>query len=327
MTIYLSPYSYLSLTADSRTALVTQSKFVAQVWVAPGGDSARARQITSGGPGGVNPIITSSSGVTGISWAPDGRLIYDSDASGNFDIWAANADGSGSKQLTFDAHRDGAPAASPDGRFIVFLTRRPPGRGGIWRMNADGSEAKMLVRNTGHLPLPPRFSPDSRWVLWRFHRDGAGKTSVWKVSVEGGEPVKLLEKEVSSPSLSPDGKHLAVFYREPGPNSPPKILIFPAEGGEPARSLDLPPDANEPLFGAPDQPLGWAPDGRALDFVLTREGASNIWRLSLDGGKPRQLTHWKTDWILHFAWSRDGRQLAVTRSTATYDLVLIRDFR
>ena len=323
----LNAYGYVSLTADSRTALVTQSRFVAQVWVAPGGDSARARQITPGGPGGVNGTATSgvSSGLNGISWTPDGRLIYDSDASGNLEIWAANADGSGGKQLTFSPHTEGAATASPDGRFVVFLTNRSDGWS-IWRMNADGSGAKALVRNLGHHPSRPRFSLDSRWVLYRF-RDEAGKTVVWKVSVEGGEPLKLLEREVSSPSLSPDGRQLAVFYRDPGPKSPSRILIFPAEGGEPVRSLDPPPDANEPLFGAPDQPLGWAPDGRALDFVLTRDGASNIWRLSLDGGKPRQLTHWKSDWILQFAWAPDGRQLAATRVTGTFDLVLIQNFR
>ena len=64
-----------------------------------------------------------------------------------------------------------------------------------------------------------------------------------------------------------------------------------------------------------------------MECVLTRDGASNLWRLPLDGGKARQLTDWKTDFIYWHAWSRDGKQLAVSRGTETMDLVLIQNFR
>jgi Tol biopolymer transport system component len=49
----------------------------------------------------------------------------------------------------------------------------------------------------------------------------------------------------------------------------------------------------------------------------------NLWLQPLSGGAPRQLTHF-TDRrpIRSFAWSRDGQRLAITRSTATNDIVL-----
>ena len=73
--------------------------------------------------------------------------------------------------------------------------------------------------------------------------------------------------------------------------------------------------------------LGWAVDGKALTYVYTKNGVSNIWSQRVDGGLPRQLKHFKSDVIFGFALSRDGRQLVLVRGTETRDVVLIRDFR
>jgi hypothetical protein len=56
-------------------------------------------------------------------------------------------------------------------------------------------------------------------------------------------------------------------------------------------------------------------------------GVSNIWSLPLDGGKPVQLTDFKADQIFWFDFSRDGKQLAVSRGVQTSDVILIPDFR
>jgi Tol biopolymer transport system component len=73
--------------------------------------------------------------------------------------------------------------------------------------------------------------------------------------------------------------------------------------------------------------MRWSPDGRALTYVVNRGGASNIWSLPVDGGPPQQLTDFKAEGIISFAWSRDGKQLAMVRGTMTNDVVLIKDFR
>jgi Tol biopolymer transport system component len=73
--------------------------------------------------------------------------------------------------------------------------------------------------------------------------------------------------------------------------------------------------------------LRWTPDGRALTYIDTINGVSNIWSLPVDGGPPKQLTDFKTDQIFWFDFSRDGKQLAVSRGTQTSDVIVIRDFR
>ena len=299
-------YILAALTADSRTVLAGVRSDTGQIWVAPAGDSARARPVTPNT--GSHPI--------GLAWTADNRIVYDSNASGNSDIWIAGADGSGAKQLTFDPLSDMFPAATPDGRYILFLTNRSVGWS-LWRMEADGSNARELVRNVAQ--RAPVCSSDSQSVFY-LALDEAGRQVVWKVSIEGGTPVRVLDRELLNIAISPDGKHLAGFYQEPGSNGQIKILVAPLEGGEEVRLLATPKEIGWDI-------LSWSPDGQALDFDAMHAGVGNIWRLPLAGGAMKQLTNWTGDNVIWFAWSRDGRQLAATRANMTTDLLLIQNFR
>ena len=62
-------------------------------------------------------------------------------------------------------------------------------------------------------------------------------------------------------------------------------------------------------------------------YIDTSGGTPNLWSQSLDGGPPKKLTDFKENGVWRYAWSRDGKQLALTRGTFTSDVVLIRDFR
>ncbi len=304
----LNNYVGVSLTADSRTLLAKQGRDTANIWLAPNGDAARARQLTTDG----------ANGFSGMSWLPDGRMVYDSDASGNTDVWVMDADGTGARQLTFDPYTDSGASVTPDGRYIFFRTNRGVGWG-IWRMSTDGSNAREIVRNVDNVQgMGLQITPDSRWVYY-MSRDETAKPAVWRVSVEGGEPVKVLNERAGYVRLSPDGQTLFSTYQAPEPDAPTKIYLFSAETGAPLRELDAPPEMQDTR--------DWSPDGQAIDYVAVADGVANLWRLPTGGGKPRQLTDWKSDFIYRFAWSRDGRALAVSRGTSSTDLVLIQDFR
>jgi Tol biopolymer transport system component len=71
------------------------------------------------------------------------------------------------------------------------------------------------------------------------------------------------------------------------------------------------------------QPIRWTPDGRSIAYLDLREGVTNIWSLPVSGGQPRQLTRFTTDRIYAFAWSHDGKWLAMSRGATTADAVLI----
>ena len=69
----------------------------------------------------------------------------------------------------------------------------------------------------------------------------------------------------------------------------------------------------------------WSPDGKGFDLVRMQNGVENLWRLPLDGGPLRQITSFDSDRIFTFAWSVDGKSLALARGSVMTDVVLIRD--
>jgi Tol biopolymer transport system component len=301
----LNTYQGASLTADGTSLVAVQTDRVPNIWVAPGGDAARARQITSG--------TGRFDGFYGVSWTPDGRIVYASVASGSWDIWVMNADGTGQRQLTVGARSNYGPSVSADGRYIIFVSNRAGEVFNVWRMDLDGGDPKRLTSGQGENFAHP--TPDGRWVVYATLGTGSlGR--IWKVPIEGGEPVPVTDAPSSWPFVSPDGKFVACLYEH---NGQVKLAVVPVEGGPPVKLFDF-----DQSFRAN---VVWMPDNRGLAYLDARTGTQNVWMQPLTGGKPVQLTDFKTDGVAAFDFSRDGKQLVATRSAETTGVVFIRDFR
>ncbi len=293
----VSSYTHLSMTADTKTLATIKSTLVANIWITPKGETSRGRQVATG--------------AGGFSWTPDGQVVYASHASGSKEIWIMNADGSGRKQLTFNNGFSTSPAVSPDGRQIVFASDRA-GTLNLWKMRIDGGDPVQLT--TGDGENYPRFSSDGRWLIY----SSVGNWRLWKMPVGGGKPVQLTDRYSQQGSVSPDGNWLAYFYQDAQPNQQYRIAIMPFTGGSPAQQFELPPQT---IYQTPD--IYWTPDGRALTYVSTRDGVSNIWTQPLSGGPPKQLTNFQAEKIFYFDLSRDGQQLICSRGGWAHDVVLI----
>ncbi|MGI9166149.1 MAG: protein kinase domain-containing protein [Pyrinomonadaceae bacterium] len=307
----LNNYTGISLTADSNRLVTVQSETSSNIWLVPNGDANRATRTTTGS-GKID-------GRDGLAFTPDGKIIYASKASGNLDLWMMSGDGSGQRQLTENSRINNHPAVSHDGRYIVFASDRA-GASNIWRTDIDGSNARQLTSGSGE--ENPQCSPDGKWVVYTLL--GAGKPTLWRVSIDGGAPQQLTDKYTAAAVFSPEGNSVACFYRAEQPNSPLKLAIFPLEGGQPTRVFDAPILAEELSLVPPPR---WTADGRALSYVVTGGGVSNIWLQPTNGDAPRKLTTFKSDRIFSLEWSRDGGQLLVARGTIASDVVLISNFR
>ena len=122
------------------------------------------------------------------------------------------------------------------------------------------------------------------------------------------------------PVVSPRDGSIACWYSEPGPKLAWRIGVFPPDGGRPAKIFEFPATVSV------DSSLRWSRDGRAISYVDSSGGVSNIWNRPLDGSPPHPLTDFHGGEIFSFAWSRDGN-LAISRGMHTSDLVLISDLR
>jgi len=302
----LNTYLGASVTADGSALVTVQTDRVPNVWVAPGGDATRARQVTTGSG--------KFDGYYGLSWTPDGRIVYASMAGGGWDIWSMSADGTGQRQLTAGARSNYGPSVSADGRFVVFVSNRAGGAFNVWRMDADGSNPVRLTSGRGE--NFPHVTPDGRWVVYAT-TGGGQDAAVWKVPIDGGEATRLTSRPASWPFVSPDGKSFVCTYGE-GPFSANRLAVIPIEGGEPKHLYEI-----APTFRANTV---WLPDNRGIAYLDARTGTANVWMQPLAGGKPVRLTNFTSDNVASFDWSRDNR-LVATRSVETTSVVLIKDFR
>jgi serine/threonine protein kinase/Tol biopolymer transport system component len=300
----LSDYWGVSLTSDASSLFSVQFNLHLNLWAAtPEKNSWNVAQLTQGEGG--------HEGEYGVSWAPDGRVVYYSTASGTGDIWMADADGKGQRRLTTGGVNL-FPAASPDGRYVVYSSDRS-GSGALWRVDVDGTHPTQLTKDGGL----GSFSPDGRWVYYYI----AGGGAPHKVSIEGGEPVKIPLPEGSlatAPVPSPDGRLLACNYLERKPNAQFNLAVIPEAGGAPLRVFDIPT--------SPIKTLRWAPDGSAILYIASQRGVTNVWKQPLDGGPPAQLTAFTSDDVVNFDVARDGR-LLLARGGSTSSVVMLGGWR
>ena len=80
-----------------------------------------------------------------------------------------------------------------------------------------------------------------------------------------------------------------------------------------------------PKEGVDGTSISFTPDGRSLAFIGKRDNGANLWTIPADGnGEPKPLTDFKTETIFFwFAWSADGKRLALIRGTGATDVVLL----
>jgi eukaryotic-like serine/threonine-protein kinase len=298
----LTNYAGVSLTKDSQSLVSLQANVLAQLWLAPNGDASKARQITTG-----------SINYNFLSWTADAKIIYMSDESGTADIWIMDSEGKNKRQLTSNAGVNAYPSVAPDGSSIVFNSNRgnDPSVFQVWRMNLDGSNPRQLTQ--GASAFYPVISPDGKWVVYAALNE-AGKPNLYKLPIDGGEPVQLTKNISIWPKISPDGKFIACQYSDEQQVALPKIAIIPFDGGTPIKIFDIP-------LGQ----VNWSADGKGLVYVDNKAGVSNVWLQPIEGGAAKQQTQFQTDHIFSYAWSRDGKQLLASRGSETTDLILMKD--
>jgi len=242
----------------------------------------------------------------------------------------------------------GDPQMSPDGETVLFTRKHIGDKNdyivNLWRAPVDGGDPSPFTN--GGKDTHGRWSPDgTRIAFIRSAKEGGAQ--IYMLPADGGEATVLTrfpEGKISEFKWSPDGKHLAVSFREVAPEWTAAAAKEREEKG-----LSLPPRVIDDLWYRLDgdgyfdaqrfqlyvvdtatgdhrrvfkDTLGmfsfdWSPDSRQLAIAantdrraLINDWKDTIYRLDVRRGKLREIPGLPEGPKANVQWSPDGKRLA-----------------
>ena len=199
-------------------------------------------------------------------YSPDGRKIaFQSDRSGNWEVWTCDADGSNCQQITsFEGPGCGSPRWSPDSRWLA-LDSRAEGQSEIYVVAADGGKPRRITDNPRG-DLIPSWSHDGLWIYFAYDRSSQFQT--WKAPKDGGEAVQVTRSGGYAAFESSDGNYL--YYDK---FSQPGLFRMPAQGGEETQILQTrPPVGGFRGFGVTSKGVYFFSDAKTIQFLDAATG-------------------------------------------------------
>jgi Tol biopolymer transport system component len=258
-----------------------------------------------------SPVIVSTYEDGQPQYSPDGNYIaFESNRSGDNEMWIANRDGSSPRQLThMHSAISGYPRWSPDGKYLVFHSR-PRGYANLYKIEVETGSYRALTAGTTN-DTTPSWSHDGKWIYFQSQR--AGISQIWRIPADGGPASQITKNGALTAFDSIDGKLL--FYskfNEPG------LWMLPLDGGTESQVL--------PSLSTPD---AFAVTKKGIYFA--RRTADNDTSLSFMSFSPRlirELARIQNPFVSDLSASPDGRSLLYAQADQTgSDLMLVENLK
>ena len=303
-------YDSLSTSADGRTLATVQKRITTNVYLLP----AAGTRSTD-----VEPLPSQVRDIRGVNWTADGDLLV----SNGPRLWRVGQDGKNATQLLADSHAL-LSWLLVCGRYVVFdwSFHGDNSSSSIWRANSDGSNVVRLTN--GRRDLHPVCSQDQKWVFYydspaqglkRVSLDGSGKSEAIPHSSDFPGFIVWANMEMSTDRTS---LAYVVEVTDSGTQQDTrKIALLNLESPTAPRLLDVHPQ----ISGS----VQFTPDKMAVAYPIRDDGADNLWVQPLNGSAGHQITNFKSDQIIQFHWSPDGKKLAVLREHSESSVVLIQE--
>ena len=234
-----------------------------------------------------------------------GRIAFNSNRDGNWEIYVMNGDGTGQTRLTNNPAEDFSPAWSPDGLRIAFSSKRD-GNPEIYIMNADGTGQTRLTNSPAN-DVHPTWSPDGTRIAFETDRDG--NSEIYVMNADGSGQIRLTNNSLpdGEPGWSPNGLKIAYISYQNGNYD---VYVMNHDGTGQTRLTNTSANEYDP---------SWSPDSSKIVFESTRDGTSEIYVMNADGTNQTRLTY-NTAYDAYPTWSPDGLRIAFMSDWEIYSM-------
>ena len=270
---------YPALAPDGRSLIYSQLEETSNIWTFTLGDQAAELDDAK-------PLTRENHLIEFVHPSSDGEwLVFDSNRSGNVDLWLMPRRGGPPERLTHDPTHDFCPRFSPNDREIAFYSLRSGNRD-LWVLSRDDGSVRSLAPHPSR-DWMPQWSPDGRWIFYESSR--SGNRDLWRVPADGaGEPEQLTfhAEQDTYPVPSPDGRYLAFASSRTGSA---EVHVLDLETRE-VRRL-----SNRGTFSVL-LPFSWSEDGSEI-YAQAREAAlraPNLWAFRVADGSARPRTDFRS---------------------------------
>jgi len=247
-----------------------------------------------------------------------GKIAFVANVDGNWDLFIVDEDGQNPVRLTNTPYDEGEPCWSTDRKKIVYSTSD----GKLRIIDIETKEEHQLPIEDGNaVKTTPSFSPDGSKIVYVYFRpQKADDTELAIFDLNNNVGKRLLNQYGPQffPRWSPDDRYIVYVNvhcsAECGRIIQEPWLVDP-KGGYARQILMTNSLCMRPV---------WSADGKKIVFASDKSGNYDIWSLSIEDWKLKQLT---TDPNLDTspAWSPDGRRIAFVSTRTGKMKIWIKD--
>jgi TolB protein len=234
--------------------------------------------------GGVERRLTDEPRGDGMPrWTSDGkRIVFNSERTGEWQLWEMQADGSGLRRLRTNDAREFQSDPSPDDRQIAFLSYIE-GHEKLFVMDRSSGAARVLVDHGDVILGNPHWSPDGKQITYSSNAHIGHQIYRIDVATAKESRVSGLTSGGCEPRFSRDGKKIVYVSR--GHMRPTSRLVeHDIESDEEKVLVDWPALNYDPVY---------SPDGTEIAFASNITGEWVLYRQRLSDQKSWRLTFGK----------------------------------
>ena len=270
----------------------------------PGGTAAPMRQHSFASEGGDFDADISPDGTT---------LVFASTRHAERpDLYLKRIDGAAVTQLTADPDADLQPCFSPDGKSVIFASRRS-GNWDLWMTGLTGGQAVQITSSPQH-ELHPSFVPDGKRIAYCAYNPRGGTWELWTLQLDQPGSRRMIGDGLF-PEWSPRTDSILYQRARQRGGHWYSVWRIDLEMGEPRFPVELASRSDMALI----QP-SWSPDGEWITFGSASEPITtagfgenpasettlgDIWIMRADGTSPQRLTN-GTGTSFGPVWAPDG---------------------